>query len=118
MTAQLKTSDAFKQAKQCLRPIGRSQFICHALAEAAFGRDACAAGSYWKKIYTTRESGFNTAIKVITNRIGSRQKPLENWLYDQGICHHYGITNYHQQMEAYRHRWLDALIAEFESKGD
>jgi len=117
MTAQLKTSDAFKQAKQCLRPIGRAGFICHALAEAAFGRDACAAGFNWHNIYRTRKSGFNTAIKVITDRIGSGA-PLENWLLDAHGVEVWRVNDKHKQMEAYRHRWLDALIVEFEAKGD
>ena len=107
----MKTSEAFKQAKQCLQPIGRAKFICHALAEAAYTRDVCSADFDWHAIYTTRKSGFKTAIKAITDRMGS-DVPLEFWLAGRGIDYE------PKQIEAYRHRWLDALIAEFEAKGD
>ena len=112
----MKTSEAFKQAKQCLKPIGRAGYICHALAEALYGRSVLTVGTGadWTKINTTRKSGFKTAIKVITDRIGS-DAPLETWLLDKGIDY---WKQEPDQMRAYRHRWLDALIAEFESKGD
>ena len=110
----MKTSEAFKQAKQCLKPIGQASYICHALAEAAYTRSAVNAGFDWHAIYRTEKSGFKTAIKVITDRIGS-DAPLETWLEGRGInCWRYEAD----QMEAYRHRWLDALISEFEAKGD
>jgi len=110
----MKTSEAFKQAKQRLKPIGQACYICHALAEAAYNRSAVNAGFDWHAIYTTRKSGFKTAIKVITDRIGS-EAPLDSWLARNGIA--YG-TYEPEQIEAYRHLWLDALIAEFEAKGD
>jgi hypothetical protein len=112
----MKTSEAFKQAKQCLKPIGKANYICHALAEALYGRSVLTvgAGDGWQKIHTTRKSGFKTAIKVITNRIGS-DAPLESWLSRNGIGYWKQELG---QMQAYRHRWLDALIAEFEAKGD
>jgi len=110
----MKTSEAFKQAKQRLKPIGRAKFICHALAEAAYTRDVWSAGFNWNNIYKTKKTGFKTAIKVITDRIGS-EAPLDSWLARNGI--EYG-TYEPEQIEAYRHLWLDALIAEFEAKGD
>ena len=112
----MKTSEAFKQAKQCLKPIGKANYICHALAEALYGRSVLTvgAGDDWQKIHTTRKAGFKTAIKVITDRIGS-DAPLESWLNSHDIPY-WRYEN--DQMVAYRHRWLDALIAEFESKGD
>lgn len=110
----MKTSEAFKQAKQCLTPIGQAKYICHALAEAAYTREAVIGGFDWHAIYTTRKSGFKTAIKVITDRIGS-DAPLESWLNARSIKYwEYKPT----QREAYRHRWLDSLIAEFEAQGD
>lgn len=111
----MKTSEAFKQAKQCLQPIGEARYICHALAEALYGRAACTARfDKWRSIYSTKTPGFSTAIKVITDRIGG-EAALETWLDRQGI--EYG-TYAPSQMEKYRHRWIDALIAEFEAKGD
>lgn len=110
----MKTSEAFKQAKQCLYPIGQAKFICHALAEAAYSRSILTDGFDWQAILTTRKSGFKKAIKVITDRIGS-DAPLDSWLAAKGIKY---SEQKPDQMVAYRHRWLDALIAEFESKGD
>ena len=112
----MKTSEAFKQAKQCLKPIGKANYICHALAEAAYGRSVLTVGTGdgWKNIYTTSKAGFKTAIKVITDRIGS-DAPLESWMIANDIPY-WRYEN--DQMRAYRQRWLDALIAEFESKGD
>ena len=110
----MKTSEAFKKAKQCLKPIGQAQYICHALAEAAYDRSIMDCAFNWQVIHTTRKAGFSTAIKVITDRIGS-DKPVDSWLHKQGIpCWSYGP----EQLVAYRHRWLDALIEEFEAKGD
>lgn len=110
----MKTSEAFKQAKQCLKPIGRAKFICHALAEAAYTRSVCTAGFDWCVIYRTDKPGFKTAIKAIKDRIGS-DSPVCTWLHSRGI--EYG-TYTPEQLQEYRHRWLDALIAEFEAKGD
>jgi hypothetical protein len=112
----MKTSDAFKLAKQRLRPLGPTQFICHALAEAAYDRSIMAADFDWHVVLTTQKSGFKTAIKTITNRIGS-DSPVDVWLNRQGIPV-WEMHDHREQMQAYRHRWLDALIAEFESKGD
>lgn len=112
----MKTSQAFKQAKQRLLPLGPTQFICHALAEAAYDRSVMAADFDWHVVLPTQKPGFKTAIKAITDRIGG-DCTLEVWLGAQGITV-WGLDDYREQMQAYRHRWLDALIAEFESKGD
>ena len=113
----MKTSEAFKQAKLRLYPIGKARYICHALAEAAYDQSTASLAFDWHKIYSTRKPGFSTAIEVITERIGSTMA-LESWLHEQGIDWREGRSKGHNQMEAYRHRWLDALIEEFEAKGD
>ncbi len=112
----MKTSEAFKQAKQRLRPLGPTQFICHALAEAAYGRSVMVADFDLHVIHKTQKAGFKTAIKTITDRIGG-EGTLEVWLGAQGI-YIWDLSDIREQMQAYRHRWLDALIAEFEAKGD
>jgi hypothetical protein len=116
MTRQTKTSQAFRQAKKRLLPIGDCHFICWALAGAAYDRSVMAADFDWHAIHKTQKSGFKTAIKTITDRIGS-ECTLETWLGSQGISIWF-MDDRHEQMQAYRHRWIDALIAEFESKGD
>lgn len=111
----MKTSEAFRRAKQCLHPNGQEGFICHALYEAAYDSRAGSAGTNWQVIYDTKKSGYKTAIKVITDRMGDTNS-LETWLRQN-----HGIETWMYeaaQMQAYRHRWLDALIAEFEAKGD
>jgi hypothetical protein len=113
----MKTSEAFKQAKQHLIPTGRCVFICHALAEAAYDRSIMAADFDWHVVLTTKKPGFKTAIKTITDRIGNEGGTLDVWLNRQGIPV-WEMHDRREQLQAYRHRWLDALIAEFESKGD
>jgi hypothetical protein len=112
----MKTSEAFKLAKQRLSPTGRCTFICHALAEAAYDRRIMSSTFDWHAVYKTEKAGFKTAIKTVTDRIGS-DTALENWLGARGIDV-WGLDDKQEQMQAYRHRWLHALIAEFESKGD
>jgi hypothetical protein len=112
----MKTSEAFKLAKQRLLPVGRCTFICHALAEAAYDRSVMSSTFDWHAVYKTEKAGFKTAIKTIANRIGS-DSPVDVWLNQQGIPV-WEMHDRREQLQAYRHRWLDALIAEFESKGD
>lgn len=114
MDKRTKTSEAFKLAKSHLKPIGDCTYICHALFEAATGKSIRADYSDWTEVHKTRKPGFKTAIKTISSRIGS-DNPLELWLQIRGIKHWNYVS---EQMQAYRHRWLDALIAEFEAKGD
>lgn len=114
----MKTSEAFRKAKQLLQPIGTNQFICHALYEAAYSRSPHAVPCEWEQIFTTRKSGYKTAIKTITKRIGN-SSALEDWLAANDVSvYRYKDDQRHDLMQAYRHRWLDALIAEFEAKGD
>jgi hypothetical protein len=115
----MKTSEAFRKAKQLLAPNGLNTYICHALAEAAYNKcpTSCDDGWDWHVIYTTRKSGYKTAIKTIRERIGS-DMALETWLERQGVNIYRYKARSPDLMQAYRHRWLDALIAEFEGKGD
>lgn len=75
-----------------------------------------AADFDWQVIHTTRKPGFKTAIKTITDRMGG-DGTLDAWLSQQGIDI-WSLDDYREQMEAYRNRWIDALIVEFEAKGD
>jgi len=115
----MKTSEAFRKAKQLLQPLGLNAFICHALYEAAYNRGPHAVPCEWEQIYRTQKHGYKTAIKTVTERIGNHSA-LEDWLVanDVPVYRRYSTDQRNDLMQAYRHRWLDALIAEFEAKGD
>jgi len=97
---------AFKEAKKILAVDGeqtraRDQdgafvwqgYICHALEHS-------------------RHPGFAAARAVILERI-SPWSSLETWVMTN-VVEDFTLGD----MQAYRHRWLDALITEFENKGD
>ena len=108
----MKLSHVFKEAKQI---VGNQRFpyICLAI----------------KDIKDAPQIDIKRALEVIRNRImpdmpAYYQKnnypqyccALESWLESvQGI---YVYAAPGGSMKAYRLRWLDALIAEFEAKGD
>ena len=60
------------------------------------------------------------AVRLIMKRL-SPNISVGQWL-DENVGYRVrfgqGHSAYHKQVQAYRHRWLDALIKEFETKGD
>ena len=54
---------------------------------------------------------------VIRTRM-DHSRSLEWWLCEQDVVSGHPATLCKAQMRAYRLRWLDALIEEFEAKGD
>jgi len=107
---KLKTSEAFKKAKQEIYPLGNQVYICHALSVAAYGRFL----SDWERIRKTRKSGYATAMRTIVERIGN-EGTLNSWLSLRGVSFRKQTLSL---MQSYRHAWLDQLIEEFEAKGD
>ena len=108
----MKTSEVFKQAKThlwdgCLDYIDGEFYICHAIEEAAWVRA------------TKRPAPYNRAKKIIQKRIHP-EYDLDNWVRKnvKGSWRTLNKIRGPEQMQAYRHRWLDALIIEFETKGD
>jgi len=92
----MKTSKVFKLARASIAS-GLDRFICIALKHTQGSvRDRDRA----KQVITTRMRGSGT---------------LESWLEGVGIPAHAQSS---LKMQAYRLRWLDALIEEFETKGD
>ena len=60
------------------------------------------------------------AVKLVTSRLAP-EVSVGSWLHKNvGYQIKYGNRHnaYHRQVQAYRHRWLDALIKEYEAKGD
>ena len=59
---------------------------------------------------------------IISERLGGCWS-IEDWLVDNGyiperLAHQKYSKDTQDLIQAYRHRWLDALIAEFENKPD
>ena len=113
----MKTSEVFKQAKQYLWDGNRqtayersTSYICHAIDLASYASD-------WRK--ARWEAPYKRAKKIIHRRIDPCVD-LEEWISDnvEGAYLTIYKTEGIQQMQSYRHRWLDALIQEFESKGE
>ena len=117
MTRVNKTSGALRCAKAYLwdgtgalwHQRNQFPFICAALAQA----------------YENKEITYKTLINtrsVIMRRL-SPSVSVSEWL-DENIGFGYKYYNlrdhafWTQQIQAYRHRWVDALIIEFETKGD
>ena len=112
----MKTSEVFKQAKEHLWEgyldcFDGEAFMCHAIIEAAWVRDIHDKDS---KQYLP----YKRAQKIIHQRIHPAYD-LEHWVR-KNVKNSYKVLNkIHgaQQMQAYRHRWIDELIKEFEAKG-
>jgi len=117
----MKTSEVFKQAKQYLwdgdcdvyaAQVDVQIYICHAIEEVAFK----------KKIYdvdSRRNAPYKRAKLIIQQRIAPYYG-LENWVlaHVEGSHKVLNKAGGAKQLQAYRHRWLDALIQEFESLGE
>ena len=111
----MKTSQVFKQAKKYLwdgevgiMRMEHSPYICHAIEDVAVHN---AHQSYYMQ--------YTHAKRIIRQRIAPHYD-LENWVR-ANVRGSYKVLNKAggaKQLQAYRHRWLDSLIEEFESKGD
>lgn len=95
----MKTSKVFKLARASIAS-GHDRFICIAIV---YGPGSVRDRSRAKQVITTR-----------MGRVGD-SGTLERWLENAGIPAHAQSA---LKMQAYRLRWLDTLIEEFETKGD
>jgi hypothetical protein len=103
----MKTSEVFKEAKKRLHngaravPDGKSLNICHAIDHA------------------------------VDHGVPSKDAALAQELVMQRLKPHFGVFSWlgavagahlkrrtRQNLQTYRHAWLDALVKEFEAKGD
>jgi len=117
----MKTSKIFKQAKERLwdgreysMDMGET-YICHAIEEVAWDRGLRPTDRYLDR----RFAPYKRAQKIIQQRIHPHDD-LELWLSHNVPGAYKVIYRIHsrEQVQTYRHRWLDALIQEFEEKGD
>lgn len=110
----MKTSQVFKQAKKYLwdgevgsMRMEHSPYICHAISDVGY--------IYGRHYHTP----YERAKRFIQFSIAPHYD-LENWVR-ANVRGSYKVLNKAggaKQLQAYRHRWLDSLIEEFESKGD
>ena len=98
-------ANAFKNAKEFLwdglglyRPGASERYICTALTRA-------------QTVSPIRLFGCVNARNIIAERMDNRAATLESWLSSYANVPEEQLTD--ENMQAYRHRWLDALIAEF-----
>ena len=98
---------AFKAARRHLAiswvQDGRTAYICLAIVEA-------------REMNEISRSAADAAMKVIGNRLGHNQATVGLWLVaNVPESHHIlkGDWKNNTIIQAYRHRWLDALIEEF-----
>ena len=112
----MKVSKVFKQAEQYLwdgRYVGirGEEYICHAIEEAARARGI--------RSHTPAYAPYKRAKLIIEQRIAPHGT-LYGWLTTRvkGSYRVLHSNNGTQQMQTYRHRWLDALAQEFESLGE
>jgi hypothetical protein len=101
-----KTSEAFRVAKNYLNKGNqdKTDYICAAIGDAEDD-----------KLVTIKAA--NHARWVIGSRLRDNAT-VTSWLKEQGFIPRYQNSYNNKQVQAYRHRWLDALIKEFEAKGD
>lgn len=87
------------------------KFICHAIDRAAEYNGA--------RAFSEKRKPYVRAKLIITLRIAP-YNTLFNWVCDNvdGALRILMSRKGDHQMQAYRQRWLDALIQEFESLGE
>lgn len=116
----MKTSAILKQAKERLWDghnnwVDGAMYICHAIEDVSWDNGLRPTHIY----YDRRFAPYNRVKKIIQQRIQPHMC-LETWVRHnvKGSWRTLNKINSSEQMQAYRHRWLDALIKEYETKGD
>lgn len=101
-----KTSEVFRAAKKYLNRGNedKSDYICGAI------------GGVVRDNLVTNRAAYR-ASNVIGVRLGDSVS-VTGWLKDRGFVPMNKDPYNNVQVQKYRHRWLNALIREFESKGD
>ena len=101
-----KTSEVFRVAKTYLNrgDQDKTDYICAAIGDAE-----------WNKLVTSKAA--DRARKVIGLRLYDNAT-VTSWLKDRGYIPMRQDPYNNKQVQRYRHRWLNALIKEFEAKGD
>jgi hypothetical protein len=107
----MKISKVFRLAKKHLSTTHsdtKFKYICHSIEYSIPFGNLSAVG----------------ARNVIEDRLGQDENgylTVENWLVNRGLIpentYEIDYGYYFDLVQAYRHRWLDSLILEFEAKG-
>ncbi len=101
-----KTSEVFRVAKTYLNRGDqyKTDYICVAIGHAEEDNRVT-----WRASMRARQ--------VIGSRLQDNAT-VTSWLKDRGYIPMRQDPFNHKQVQKYRHRWLNALIKEFEAKGD
>jgi hypothetical protein len=101
-----KTSEVFRAAKKYLNRGNedKTDYICGAISDVEYA-----------KLATARVA--DRARHVINSRLGE-EVSVTHWLKVRGFVPMNKSPYNNLQVQKYRHRWLNALIREFEAKGD
>jgi hypothetical protein len=101
-----KTSEVFREAKKHLNRgnQNKNDYICAAISAA-------------KQSKLVTDKAAKRAMSVIWDRLNDYIS-VTSWLKERGFVHIYARPDNNVQIQKYRHRWLNALIKEFEAKGD
>lgn len=107
MVKMKKTSEVFRAAKKYLNKGNQDEktdYICSAIGYAELD-----------DLVTARAA--DRARRVIGVRLDDNVS-VTSWLKDRGFVPMNKSPYNNVQVQKYRHRWLNALIREFEAKGD
>lgn len=106
MAKMKKTSEVFRAAKFYLNRGNedKSDYICGAIWEA-------------ERVDLVTARAADRAKYVISSRLGD-DVSVTSWLKVRGFVPMSKSPYNNLQVQKYRHRWLNALIREFEAKGD
>ena len=101
-----KTSEVFRVAKMYLNKGNqdKTDYICQAIGTAEYD-----------KLVTSKAA--NRAARIINKRLDGNMS-VTSWLKDRGFIPINQDPFNNKQVQKYRHRWLNALIREFEAKGN
>lgn len=106
MAKMKKTSEAFREAKKHLNRGGedKTDYICSAIGQAEHAGMVTSRAAYRARATISIRLGDNPAVT--------------SWLKERGFVPMKQSPFNNVQVQKYRHRWLNALIREFEAKGD
>ena len=122
----MKSSELLTRAKRHLYVdknddyrISKSQFVCVSILIALQDtNDAISAFNPPSKRRAAKvdEKLADRLTDEITGRLHGKQS-VRDWLIAQGHATEEQVHDY-STMQAYRHRWLDSLVQEYQAKGD
>jgi len=106
MAKMKRTSEVFRAAKFYLNRGNedKTDYICSAIGDVEYANLVTSRAAY-------------RARAVVGIRLGDNAS-VTSWLKERGYVPMNKNPHNNLQVQKYRHRWLNALIREFEAKGD